>query len=114
MSLQQVAGSALGNASSIIANISVLAIFGSIVAAGVMKGLKEYRDFVKPASTAATPAVDARVAAATILENVTLSEWTASNKEVVVALHHVCDKLDRVREELMEHRMALKEDRLRR
>jgi hypothetical protein len=95
------AKSALANAPAIIANISVMAIFAAVVTAGIMRGLKEYRDFMKPAATANTTT---QVAAATILENVTLSEWTRSNKEVSVALGRLCDMLAKHHDETAELR----------
>lgn len=102
------AGQALGNAPAIIANISVLVIFASIVGAGILRGLKEYREFTK-SSVTAPPVPDARVAAATLLENVTLSEWTTSNREVKVALERLCDMLSKSREETMELRHEIVE-----
>lgn len=94
--------SALKNAPAIIANISVLAIFGAIVAAGVMRGLKEYRDFTKPKVEA--PSTSATVAAATILENVTLNDWSRSNKLVADQLAKLIEVMLRDREIGLETR----------
>lgn len=96
------ATTALANAPAWIANISVLTIFGGVIAAGIMRGLKEVRDFQKPAA-APSASVDAQVAAVTILENATLSAWTKSNTEVAVAITHLCDTLRRHTEVLDQH-----------
>lgn len=101
---------AFSNAPAIIANISVLAIFGAIVAAGIMRGLKEFRDFRNPATKSdgsASPA--AQIAAATILENVTLNEWSRSNKEVAIALGRLCDILVKHHDELADHRRVMED-----
>lgn len=75
-----------------------------------MRGLKEVRDFRKPdAST--PPGTAAQVAAATILENVTLSEWSASNRDARAGMDRLCDILLKVRDELVELRHEISEAR---
>lgn len=84
----------------------MFAIFGAIVTAGVMRGLKEFKDFTKPAST---PSAPAQIVAATILENVTLSEWTTSNKEVVVVVVRLCETVVKLHDELTDMRRVLED-----
>lgn len=94
--------SQLPSPTTLLANISVLAIFASLVAAGIMKGLKEVRDFRKPA--APTQSTQSQIVGATLLENSTIREWTASNKTVVVAIGELCDILDKHRDDTAELR----------
>lgn len=102
------APSAWPTAEAIIANISVLAIFASLVAAGIMKGVKEVRDFRKP-DAATSPSTTAQVAAATILENVTLAEWSRTNMLVVEAIRELMDCLSRDRESRLDMRLETAE-----
>lgn len=98
--------SALDGAPAIIANVSVFAIFAAVVVAGIVRGLKEFRDFTKPTSS---PNQSAQITAATILENVTLSEWTASNREVVVAVTRLCDLIVRHHDEMADVRRVMED-----
>jgi len=91
--------------------VAVFAIFAAIVSAGVMRGLKEYRDFIKSKAPSPGSSTTAQVAAATILENVTLSEWSRTNREVSeqlkdthVAIDRLCDMLAKHHDETAELR----------
>jgi hypothetical protein len=97
----------LSNASSIATNVVMFVIFIGLVTAGVMKGLKDFREFKKPETTSTS--ATAQVAAATILENVTLSEWTRSNHEVVAALGRLCDMMSRNLDQTAELRRAVED-----
>jgi hypothetical protein len=79
--------------------------FIGLVTAGALKGLKEYKDFKRP--EAAGSSMSAQVAAATILENATLAEWTRSNHAVVAALERLCDTLSRNLDETAELRRTV-------
>lgn len=65
--------------SKIAANIVLLFGFVATVVMGLKKGAKEFREYQ---SSNLSP----KVQAAVLMENVTLSEWTASNKIVVEEL----------------------------
>lgn len=101
--------SGLPSAETVVANVTVLAIFASLVAAGIMRGLREVREFRKPATASTSSA--AQIVGATILENVTLHEWTTSNGEVRVALDRLHDVIVKYRDELNEHRHEMIEHR---
>lgn len=98
-----IAGSVLPSVSTIIANISGLVIFAALVVAGIVKGLKEVREFRKP--DAATPGQPAQIAAATILENVTLGEWSRTNMLVVNAIRDLIEVMGKHRDEVHEQRL---------
>lgn len=100
---------AFDNAPALAANVAVFAVFAGIVSAGVMKGLKEFRDFTKPSTTSSGATTPAQVAAATILENVTLSEWSASNREVVVAVTRLCEGLAKHQDEIADLRRVVED-----
>lgn len=104
-----IAQAVLTNASSIATNVVMFVIFIGLVTAGVMKGFKDYKDFKKPA--AISTGTTAQVAAATILENVTLSEWTKSNRDVVAAIQRLCDMLSRHLDETADLRRVMEDVR---
>lgn len=93
----------LANASSIATNVVMFVAFIGLVTAGIMKGVKDWRDFKKPESTSAAPA--AQIAAAMILENVTLNEWSRSNRDVIVAIRDLIDVMGKHRDEVHEQRL---------
>lgn len=98
---------AYSNAPAIIANISVFAIFAAVCVAGIVRGLKEYRDFIKPASPSS--GTTTQITAATLLENVTLSEWSATNRDVKIALNRLCDMLAKHHDEMAGTRRVLED-----
>lgn len=97
--------SALPDPTAIATNVTVLVTFVGIVVAGIMAGIKKVKELAgdKP---------PAQLAAATILENVTLSEWSKTNREVATQLAKLCDILTRHSEDLVNHRHESAELRL--
>lgn len=70
-----------------------------------MRGIKEVKDFRKPATPATSTA--AQIAGATILENVTLHAWTESNHQVALALDRLCGMLSDHQDEMAKLRRSL-------
>lgn len=99
----------LADLPTLITNASLLVVFGGAITAGVVKGIKEWREFSKPA--ASNDPAKSQIAAVTILENITLSEWTASNKAVVVAIVRLCDMLDKHHDEMADTRRVIEDVR---
>lgn len=113
--------SGLPSAETIVANVTILTVFAGLVVAGIMRGLKEVREFRKPSSSSESPA--SQIAAATILENATLASWSESNRAVVTALgvltlaidrmcNHLSDQVDETasaRRETTELRRAIED-----
>lgn len=104
-----IAQAVFANASSIATNVVMFIIFIGLVTAGVMKGVKDFREFKKP--EAASAGTTAQIAAATILENVTLNDWSASNREVVAAIQRLCDMLSRHLDETADLRRVMEDVR---
>ena len=93
----------LANASSIATNVVMFVAFIGLVTAGIMKGVKDWREFKKPEAAGTGPT--AQIAAMTILENVTLSEWSRSNRDVIVAIRDLIDVMSKHRDEVHEQRL---------
>lgn len=75
-----------------------------MIGAGVMKGIKEVREFHKSKPDKPGQSIDAQVAAVTILENATLSSWTRSNKDVREGIDRLVDCIGDLRDELRDTR----------
>lgn len=91
-------GSAPPDTAALIANGFVLIAFIGTIVAGIIKGVKEWRILRapnKPVSPAASAAI--------LMDNITLSDWSASNKDVSRNLHRVCEALDDLRRELKDN-----------
>jgi hypothetical protein len=82
-------------------NIGILVAFIAAVFAGIRKGLKELKtsDKVRPAD----------LAAATILENVTLNEWSSTNREVVEVIGDLIRATEELRSAVYHHRDDLRD-----
>ena len=91
---------------TIIANVSLIIVFAGAITAGIFRGIKEFREFLKPAATPEA-SEKSQIAAVTILENVTLNEWTRSNKEATVATLRLCDMVSEVTDELARVRRSV-------
>lgn len=72
---------------AIVANISILTLFVGLVFAGVAKGVKELKGLASSDGKTS-------IQAATILENITLSEWSASNRSVEHAITRLGETTD--------------------
>jgi hypothetical protein len=91
----------------LLGNLSVFLIFGGMIGAGIMRGVKEVREFRKGTAEAkptSPGSMEAQVAAVTILENATLSAWTRSNKEVRDGLDRLVECVSDLRDELRDTR----------
>lgn len=96
--LQSLSGSAPPDTAALIANGFVLLAFIGTIVAGIVKGVKEWRILRAP-----TKPADPAAAAAILMDNLTLSDWSASNKDVSRNLHRVCEALDDLRRELKDN-----------
>ncbi len=96
----------LADLPTLVTNASLLAVFAGAITAGIVKGVKEWREFSKPA--AADPS-KSQIAAVTILENVTLNEWSRSNKEVTVAVLRLCEVIEKLHDEMRDTRHQLED-----
>lgn len=77
-----------GDIPTLVANISILTLFIGVIIAGIAKGVKELKGLKT------TDSGQNSVVAATMLENITLSDWSASNKDVRRALIQLCEVTD--------------------
>lgn len=91
-------------ASPIAVNVVIFIAFVAMVTTGIFQGLKHVREFKEGFGERSDKA---KIAAATILENVTLSDWTASNKSVKEALERLRNEISEHRHEVAENRHAL-------
>lgn len=91
--------------STIATHLVILAGFIAATIGGVWTGLKRVRESLNQKE----PAPGQQVLAATILENRTLHEWTASNRDVVKALHEVRDAMYATRDTNHDLRHAIAE-----
>lgn len=94
---------------AVITNVSLVIVFAGAVTAGAIQGAKQVKEFLKPAAAVEHADEKSQIAAVTILENVTLNEWTRSNKEVAVAAARLCDMLGKTLDEVSDLRRTVED-----
>lgn len=93
------------NAATISANAAIAAVFIGVIIAGIKRGLKELRGFKEE------PDSRPKIAAATLLETVTLNEWSASNAELRRALILLHEAIDDHRHHIRDNTTELRDIR---
>lgn len=96
--LANLSGGSPPDVAALVANGFILCAFIATIIAGVVKGVKEWRVLRAPSKP-----VPGGVTAATLMENITLSDWSASNRDVTHALNRVCEALTDLRREMKDN-----------
>lgn len=91
---------------ALVANGFILLAFIGTIIAGVVKGVKEWRVLRAPSTVK-----PGAIAAATIMENITLSEWSGSNREVKRSVDRLVEAVDDLRREMRDNAEELRDVR---
>lgn len=86
------------NLATIATAVGTVAALVGAGAAGIVKGLKMLRE-MKPAN----PIPGSTIAAASIIETMSVKEWTATNLEVVQALRRCVEGMDDLRRSMVDN-----------
>lgn len=78
-STQIVQAASTADLSALTANLAILVAFITAAIVGVSKGLKQFKNGDKRSLDAGS---DTKIVAATLLENMTLNDWSQTNREV--------------------------------
>lgn len=104
---QAVSAAASSDFTALATNLSILIAFITAAVMGVKAGIKKHNEANRTQSMAPD---QAKVVAATLMENITLSEWSQTNRETREALLKVCQAVAENTAEMKELRHALQLD----